>query len=580
MELYLDQDRAIKKLHGVDRRESKRTLQDDNFAAPSFGEESAVNPRRLLGAYYTPDELAGVLAEWAIAPKTGTVLDPSFGGCAFMNAATKVLKNRGVVDPGRLVYGVDVDPSCMDYVRASPDLFERNCTVRDFLTLSPEHLRGMPFQALIGNPPYVRHHWLNGSTRQAGQAAISPFGVTLSGRASAWAYFLIHALNFIAKHGRLALLVPEAILQADYASVVRDLLRSRFDCVRLVHIRDRLFAGTNEPVVAVAASKYGGSQGIFRVDAVERSEDLEGVLNSPTIGYSTLHLVTSKGRRIDSLSVQLLSELEQIPSVRKLADVATVRVGLVTGANRHFIRNAENLKQLGVPDKSWVRLISRTRWLTGLEFTEEDLGKIEDAGQNAILVRPTPTCEKTPGIKDWIAEGTKSGIHERFKCTLRDPWYRVELQSAPDAFATCTRMGSPLIVLNRAGCQCTNALHAVHLRCSSDVSLPAMAVGFLTSAASVWAELHGRRYGGGVLKMEPGTLGHTPVPIVQGGENAFDELNELIRLGRETEARKRADDLVLVDKLGVKKKDVRRLQLAHARLMDQRRPARNGTNNG
>ena len=452
--------------------------------------------------------------------------------------------------------------------------------VRDFLTLSPKELHGAPFQAVIGNPPFVRHHWLNGTTREAGRVAIGAAGAALSARASAWAYFLIHTLRFIAKNGRLAMLVPEAILQADYATVVRELLTSCFDHVCLVHIRDRLFEGTDEAVVAVAASEYGDKQGILRVEAVERSVDLEAVLNAPKGRSSTSHLTTSNGRRIDSLTVQLLSELEQHPTVRKIADVATVRIGLVTGANKHFIRDVEDLRQLGVPRKAWLQLVSRTRSLSGLDFTEQDLQELVDTGQRAILIRPTPAYENASGVRRWVAEGIEAGIHERFKCTIRDPWFRVALQPVPDAFATCTRLGSPLLVLNHAGCRCTNALHAMYWRRRIEASPPAIAVGFLTSAVSVWAELHGRRYGGGVLKMEPSTLNRTPVPVVQGAEGAFDELNELSRCGREAEARALADDLVLGDRLGLPKKDIRRLQRARTQLMDQRRPARNGSDHG
>ena len=543
-------------------------------------EISGINPRRLLGSYYTPDALASILARWALVPGKGNVLDPSFGGCAFLNAATTILASKGISEPGKRVFGVDVDPTCMEYVRKDQNLVENNCIIRDFLSLSPKDIPGEPFHAIIGNPPYVRHHWFNGTTRKAGRASMAAAGVALSEKASAWAYFLIHTLNFIAKNGRLAMLVPEAILQADYASVVREILTSRFDHVCLVHIRDRLFEGTDEAVVAVAASKYGGKKGTLRIEAVERSGELAEVLNTPNGGGSTCHLTTSQGRRVDPVAVQLLDELAKHPAVQKVSDVATLRIGLVTGANKYFIRNAENLKQLGVPHESWIRLISRTRWLSGLNFTEEDLQKLVEADQQALLVWPTPACENTPGIKQWITEGVEADIHERYKCTIRDPWFRVDLRSVPDAFATCTRMGAPLLVLNRAGCQCTNALHAMYLHRRNDASLSAIAVGFLTSAVSVWAELHGRRYGGGVLKMEPGTLNRTPVPMVQNAEAAFDELNKLIRDGQETEARKRADDLILRDQLGLQKKDIQRLQQAHVQLMIQRRPTRNGTRHG
>lgn len=567
-------------LHSAEQNVVNKQGLNTQVADPTYRKVLRINPRRLLGAYYTPDALASILATWALAPGKGNVLDPSFGGCAFLNAATAILASRGVSKPGDRVFGVDVDPTCMDYVRKDQNLVEQNCIIRDFLSLSPKNIPGAPFHAIIGNPPYVRHHWFNGTTRKAGRIAMATAGVALPETASAWAYFLIHTLSFIAKNGRLAMLVPEAILQADYATVVRDLLTSRFDHVCLVHIRDRLFEGTDEAVVAVAASQYGGKKGTLRVEAVERSEDLAAVLSTPRGKSSASHLTTQKGRRIDPLTVQLLNELEQHSAVQKVSDVATVSIGLVTGANKHFIRNAENLKQIGVPQKSCVRLISRTRWLSGLNFTKKDLQKLVVDDQQAILVRPTPACENAPGIQQWIAEGMDAGIHERYKCTIRDPWFRVDLKPVPDAFATCARMGAPLIVLNRASCQCTNALHAMYLHCGSNTSLPAIAVGFLTSAVSVWAELHGRRYGGGVLKMEPGTLNKTPVPIVQCAEDAFDELNKLIRDGRETEARKRADDLVLGDQLGLPKKDIQRLQEAHDLLMTQRRPTRNGTCHG
>ena len=567
-------------LHSVEQDIENKRLLGDQAAAPAQPEQPNINPRRLMGAYYTPDVLASVLATWALAPGKGNVLDPSFGGCAFLNTAMSVLADKGVENPAKRIFGVDLDPTCLEYVRNGQDLIEQNCIVGDFLSLTPNDIHGAPFHAVVGNPPFVRHHWFNGKSRKAARVAIKAKAVTLSDTASTWAYFLIHALNFIAQNGRLAMLVPEAILQADYAAVVRDSLVSSFNDVYLVYIRDRLFEGTDEAVVAVAASGYRGKQGTLRVEAVEQSTDLEAVLNTPKVGNPKSHLVTSRGRRIDPRTAQLLVELEQHSTVRKISNVANVRVGLVTGSNKHFIRNAENLKRLNVPHKSWVRLVSRTRWLSGLDFTKEDLQKLIDADQQAILVQPTPACENHPGIQQWIAEGIEGGIHKRFKCTIRDPWFRVILQPIPDAFATCTRLSAPLLVLNQAGCQCTNALHAVYWRHRISASPPAIVAGFLTSAVSVWTELHGRRYGGGVLKMEPGTLQRTPVPIVQDAEETFDELNELIRRGREIEARKLADDLVLRDHMGLSKKDIRRLQRAHVQLMAQRRPIRNGRDHG
>ena len=534
-----------------------------------------IDRRRLLGAYYTPDDLAGVLTRWALVPGVGTVLDPSFGGCAFLNAAAKILATKGAENPGRLVVGVDVDPACVEYVRASEDLVEENCIVRDFLALSPANVSGAPFQAVVGNPPYVRHHWLKGPARSAARAAIGSSGVSLPARASTWAYFLVHALDFLAPNGRLAMLVPEAILQADYAAPVRRVLAARFGRVRLIHIRDRLFENTDEPVVVVAASGYG-RRGRLSVDAVKRAEELDELLSGSTGERGSRRVTGTNGRGISAATVRLLKDLEKHDAVRKVADLATVRIGFVTGANNHFIRSDEDLGRLGVPSEARLPVVSRTKWLSGLEFTERDHQEVADAGRRAFLVRPTPACDLEVGVQRWIADGIRARVHERFKCASRAVWYRMTIAQPPDAFATCTRLGSPLLVLNRAGYPCTNALHSVRWSCQSKVVPEAAAVGFLTSVVSVWAELHGRRYGRGVLKMEPGALNRVPVPLVQGAEDSFGELNDLVRGGREDEARRRADHLVLGDGLGLPKSKILRLQRVRSALMSERDPARGG----
>ncbi len=547
-------------------------------AEPTLPKEPVVHPRRLRGAYYTPTDLADVLTEWALASGRGTVLDPSFGQCAFLDAAVRVLTRKGVPQPGRLVFGVDVDRSALEYALGSENFFQENCVIADFLTLSPKNLRGAPFQAIVGNPPYVRHHWFNGPTKQAGRKAVDAAGVKLPATASAWAYFLIHALSFIREQGRLAMLVPEAIQQADYAQSVRNALIDRFERVCLVHIRDRMFDRTDEAVVVIAASGYGKS-GSLQVEAVERTQDLAAVLNDASSRRSAPHMTAIQGRLVDSKVVQLLNELEENASVKKFSEIATLRIGMVTGANRHFIRNIADVEKLDVPRDAWLHVLARTRWLSGLEFTEEDLQERADAGRPIVLVRVTPENQETPGIRQWIADGVDAAVDRRFKCTIRHPWFCIPLPPLPEAFATCTRMGAPLLVVNGADCRCTNALHAVYWR-KGGFFPRAAAVGCLTSAVSTWAELYGRRYGGGVLKMEPGTWNQMPIPMPEGTEDAFDELNQTMRRGQEVEARTLADELVLRERLGLPRADIRRLQHAQAELMSQRRPARAGSDHG
>jgi len=546
------------------------------LSAPAAdGNGAQVARRRLLGAYYTPESLAAILVAWALDRETGTVLDPSYGGCSFLSAAVANLREKGVRRAGRLVFGVDIDSSCVEYARNGSGLVERNCVTGNFLALSPDDLPGSPFHAIVGNPPFVRHHWLGRETRLAARSLVDESAMELAATASTWAYFLLHALSFLDAGGRLAMLVPEAILQADYATAVRRRLRASFTTVKLIHLRDRIFEGTDEPVVVVAASGFG-QKGALTVEAVESAEDLIGVLDGGSSVRWNGNVIAANGRRVSKAVLSLLERIERLPETSPLSKLATVRIGFVTGANNFFIRSADGVKKLDLPSRTRLPVVTRTKWLSGLEFTAADHRALAQAGRRAFLIRPTPAYEEHDGVLRWIELGKEAGIHQRTKCAARSPWFRVKLPASPDAFGTCTRLGSPLVVLNRTRHRCSNALHALWWNRSPAIEPEAVAVGFLTSAVSVWAELYGRRYGGGVLKLEPGTLNRVPVPVVLEAAEAFPEISELLRSGQEEEARRRADHVVLDQGLGLSDTEIKRLQRARRQLMSQRRPVRNG----
>lgn len=540
---------------------------------PSGNNGVEVDPKRLLGAFYTPDSLAGILVRWALKGTKGAILDPSFGGCAFLAAAVKELARMGVKEPGHFVYGVDIDFDCREHVRRNARLVEGNCIVRDFLDLAPSEMPGTPFQAIVGNPPFVRHHWLKGDKRDAARLAIETSGFHVPATASTWAYFLVHSLAFLEEGGRLAMLVPEAILQADYATSIRRALSERFSRVLLVHIRDRLFEGTDEPVVVVAGAGYGKS-GNIDIESIEEADDLESVLIGSTARPRTKRITVANGRSVTSETLTLLEEIERHEQVRRISDVAAVRIGFVTGANSHFIRSLNELERLGVPSQARLPVVARTRWLSSLDFTRKDHRFIASSGRRAFLVRPTARFENHDGVRRWIEEGEAAGIQHRFKCARRTQWFHVELPKVPDLFATCTRLGPPLIIVNGARLHCSNTLHALHWKPKAQVAPEAVAIGFLTSAVGVWAELHGRRYGGGVLKTEPGKLGQAPVPMVPASVEVYDELNRFLRAGQEEEARRLADRVVLGEGLGLEDREIRRLQRALKELMRQRLPTR------
>src|SRR5207245_11524614 len=130
----------------------------------------------------------------------------------------------------------------------------------DFFPLpSPTDLFGSlrPFDAVVGNPPFVRYQDHSGEARRVSAQAALRQGVRLSGLASSWASLLIHSSSFVAAEGRLAMVLPAELLSVGYAEPVRQWLRRRFAAVKLVFFERRQFSAL-ENVVLLLAQGTGG----------------------------------------------------------------------------------------------------------------------------------------------------------------------------------------------------------------------------------------------------------------------------------------------------------------------------------
>jgi adenine-specific DNA-methyltransferase len=74
--------------------------------------------RRKFGAFYTPERLSEILSAWAIRNSRDTILEPSFGGCGFLQSARDALLNAGSKEPRNQIFGCDIDPVAFEYLAA------------------------------------------------------------------------------------------------------------------------------------------------------------------------------------------------------------------------------------------------------------------------------------------------------------------------------------------------------------------------------------------------------------------------------------------------------------------------------
>lgn len=235
---------------------------------------SAQLERKARGAFFTPPELADFLCQWAIRKSSDRVFEPSCGEAAFLLSALQRLRALGASRAP--LYGMDIHADSVAEAGrlllsqgGSPELL-----AGDFFTSLPPEPK---FDAVIGNPPYVRYQSFTGEARARALEAALRQGVRLNGLASSWAAFTVHASAFLKREGRLALVLPAELLSVNYAAEIRRFLLKRFSTVRLVLFEELVFPGVLEEVVLLLAEGNGGADHFEVFQAKDAAE-----LSNPT----------------------------------------------------------------------------------------------------------------------------------------------------------------------------------------------------------------------------------------------------------------------------------------------------------
>lgn len=164
------------------------------------------------------------------------------------------------------------------------------------------------------------------------------------------------------------------------------------------------------------------------------------------------------------------------------------------------------------------------------------------------------------------------------KCRVRKIWWQVPLVEPADLFLTYMNADTPRITTNAAGTLHLNSVHGIYLQePHRELGRNLLPLAVLTSMTLVGAEMVGRAYGGGMLKIEPREADRLPVPspeVVEAARGRLvalrPQLSSLLRNGRLVEAAKLVDDVLLVGELGIARSEVKALRNQYVELAARR----------
>jgi len=527
--------------------------------------------KKELGVYYTPAEMAELLSDWAIRDPEDRVLDSSFGGFVFLKAAAERLTELDVegTDRREQIYGIDVDPVALKAARAEKALTGAHLAEGDFFSFEPD--RDIPaVDVNIGNPPYVRYQeW---GSEQA-DTIIEGLGLKVSKLSSLWVPFVLHGCRFLKPGGRMAQVLPAEALHAKYARSTTEYLQEHFSKLTVVLFQERVFPGVQEEIILLFAEGYGKgpAKGIGILEAKNLSAlDLKKI-DGRGQGYfdpdmALFNLLSGPARK-------LYKRLADDQQTSTLSTHGSVDIGVVTGANDFFITTNKEIGDRKLPEELFQPIISKAVDLRGAKLTRKDLHGLRNNGRptELLVASDKKLVAEHASLKRMLGEGRKQGIDQRYKCRRRDPWWAVPIPAGgkADLFLTYMSDAYPRLATNQAKVLSTNTIHNVRL--AKGVDPAALAVAFYNSLTLLSAELVGRSYGGGILKLEPSEAERLLFPPFPASLKTYlPQVDKLLREHDLDGILDLVDPLVLAPS-GLDQKQIRQLRQAREKLVRRRR---------
>lgn len=475
--------------------------------------------RNQMGQFATPPELAVDILRYAeaqIGVNEGVrFLDPSLGTGSFYSALLKVFPQRKI----DAAVGYEIDPH---YGVPATDLWEKtglDLRLCDF-TQAEVPPDSEKFNLLICNPPYVRHHHIDGREKQRLKACLQKAcNMRLSGLAGLYCYFLGLSHEWLTEGGLAGWLVPSEFMDVNYGAAIRHYLLNDVTLLHLhrfdpedVQFEDALvssvvvwFRKVKPPLEHQVRFTYGGSLDCPRVERLVPAKML--CRNSKWTGYPARE-------EVDRANVPVLG------------DLFSIKRGLVTGGNRYFILTLEEIERRGLPQEAFRPILPSPRYLQENEVAADGDGNpvlghrlfLLDCRLEEVQIR-----KKYPTLWKYLEEGEALGVAKRYLCRHRTPWYTQE--ERPPAPFVCTylgrrdtKSGRPFrFILNHSRATAANVYLMLYPKgpiaqaLEENPDLKKRLWKFLNGIHPQTMLNEGRVYGGGLHKLEPGELSNVPV---------------------------------------------------------------------
>lgn len=530
--------------------------------------------QKLRGGFYTDPDIASFLARWVLEKKPKSVLEPSCGDGAFLEAIADE-KCSSL----RKLFGCEMERDeagkARERVHSSGKLSVEIHT-GDFLKWFLFHSQEVgQFDAVVGNPPFIRYQYLPEEQQFLAEKVFARFGLPFTKHTNAWVSFVIASFSLLAPGGRLAMVIPSEIFHIPHAQALRRFLALHCSRILIFDPEELWFDNALQGVVLLLAEKKTvateRSMGVA-VHAVESREilhenaakyfDAADNINGDSIHGKWMPVFLSRKER------SLLKALRQDARFATFLDLADVDVGIVTGANKFFLVTDEVVEHFGL--EQWAHpMFGRSDHVAGIIYDKanHNANRRDGLPTNFLWFDDASLSSYPASVQRYLRSGEEQGLPKRYKCGIREPWFRVPSVHASPVAMLKRAHHFPRLVLNKAQVFTTDTAYRIQPKKITAVSL---VYSFLNSLTCLSAELEGRHYGGGVLELVPSEIERLILPICSVSEADLQKLDDRFRACSDDSQILREQDTVLLKNGGLSTNDQNALHDAWDRMRNRR----------
>ena len=369
---------------------------------------------------------------------------------------------------------------------------------------------GVSFDAVVGNPPYVRQESMQEKPDGKPPAMLGAEDIVLSARSDYSVYFFVHSLSRLRTGGVLGFITTDGWMHAEYGKSLQRILLEKCRLDTLVKMPPNVFAADVTTVVSIM--ERGGSP------AYVRTAQVADTRRTGAIRYKTLPQKSIKPGNWNLLFAKRGPE----PGIRmvRMSETGILKRGKTTGHNGFFVLNGDEIKKHKIAKKYTVSTISGNardgllsdaeakEYLLNVQDSKRQLAKTAggrrvleyiEAGE-ATMVKPKKGTDAAP-----------RPISELGTVKSHSPWwYSLDLGEPPDIFLA--RFADRRMKMHEND----GRFHATDNFAYFTPHNKDRVHAFLAYLSSSWfmlyMERHGHRAGAGALQMYIADYKAAPVP--------------------------------------------------------------------